>query len=193
MKKPLFFLLVLLASVTSFGQNADAQLTQRINHYLQLNKEKNFEKLMDYMHPALYTIAPKEAMQQMLEQTFNNEEMQINIDSLQLLNLGADFKEGEAVYKKVDYFMSMSMVFKENMLEDESFREMVLASMQESFDTKKVSYDAQRKALIISGNEIMFAVKDNAKAAWLFLGYEKNPDMIKAIFPKGVIAHYKLL
>ena len=193
MKKLAFILLLITTTFISSAQTTDAQLTQRLNHYMQLNKALDFEQIMDYMHPVLFTVAPKEAMQQTMEQAFNSEEMKISIDSLQVLTIGADFKEGEAVYKKVDYFMSMSMVFKENMLEDASFREVMTAAMQEAFGNKQVSYDEKKKALIISGNEIMFAIKDNPKAAWLFLGYEKNPQLVEAIFPKGVIAHYKLL
>ena len=193
MKKLAFILVLITTAFISTAQTTDAQLKQRLNHYMQLNKELDFEKIMDYMHPVLFTVAPKEAMQQTMEQAFNSEEMKISIDSLQVLTIGEDFKEGEAVYKKVDYFMSMSMVFKDNMLENEGFREIMTAGMKEAFGNKQVAYDEKKKALIITGNEIMFAIKDNPKAAWLFLGYEKNPPLINAIFPKSVIAHYKLL
>ena len=193
MKKLAFILLFLTTAFIGTAQTTDAQLKQRLNNYMQLNKELDFEKIMDYMHPVLFTVAPKEAMQQTMEQAFNSEEMKISIDSLQVLTIGEDFKEGEAVYKKVDYFMSMSMVFKDNMLEDESFREMITAGMKEAMGNKQVSYDEKKKALMITGNEVMFAIKDNPKTEWLFLGYDKNPELIKAIFPKSVIAHYKLL
>ena len=193
MKKLAFILLFLTTAFIGTAQTTDAQLKQRLNNYMQLNKELDFEKIMDYMHPVLFTVAPKEAMQQTMEQAFNSEEMKISIDSLQVLTIGEDFKQGEAVYKKVDYFMGMSMVFKDNMLEDESFREMITAGMKEAMGNKQVSYDEKKKALIITGNEVMFAIKDNPKTEWLFLGYDKNPELIKAIFPKSVIAHYKLL
>ena len=193
MKKLAFILLFLTTAFIGTAQTTDAQLKQRLNNYMQLNKELDFEKIMDYMHPVLFTVAPKEAMQQAMEQAFNSEEMQISIDSLQVLTIGEDFKQGEAVYKKVDYFMGMSMVFKDNMLEDESFREMITAGMKEAMGNKQVSYDEKKKALMITGNEVMFAIKDNPKTEWLFLGYDKNPELIKAIFPKSVIAHYKLL
>lgn len=193
MKKLAFILLFITTSFISTAQTTDPQLTQRLNHYMQLNKQLDFEKIMNYMHPVLFTVAPKEAMQQAMEQAFNSEEMQISIDSLQVLTIGEDFKQGEAVYKKVDYFMGMSMVFKDNMLEDENFRAIITAGMKEAMGNKEVSYDEKKKALMITGNEVMFAIKDNPKTEWLFLGYDKNPELIKAIFPKSVIAHYKLL
>lgn len=193
MKKLAIILFFITAAFISTAQTTDTQLTQRLNHYMQLNKTLDFEQLMNYMHPVLFSVAPKEAMQQAMEQAFNSEEMKISIDSLQVLTIGDDFKQGQAVYKKVDYYMGMSMVFKDNMLEDESFREMIIAGMKEAMGNKKVSYDEKKKALMITGNEVMFAIKDNPKNEWLFLGYDKNPELIKAIFPKSVIAHYKLL
>ena len=193
MKKLAFILLFITTAFISTAQTTDTQLTQRLNHYMQLNKTLDFEQLMNYMHPVLFSVAPKEAMQQAMAQAFNNDEMKISIDSLQVLTVGDDFKQGQAVYKKVDYYMGMSMVFKDNMLEDESFREMIIAGMKEAMGNKQVSYDEKKKALMITGNEVMFAIKDNPKNEWLFLGYDKNPELIKAIFPKSVIAHYKLL
>lgn len=193
MKKCLFFLLLLLTTLAASAQTTDAQLNQRMAAYLQLNKALQFDQIMDYIHPVLFTVAPKEAMKQSLEQAFNNEQMKITIDSIQVLTVGPDFKEGEAVYKKVDYFMGISMVFKDNALEDETFRQAITERMKEGFKGKTVRYDESKKALVVQGTEIMFAIKDNAKAAWMFLGYQKNPQLVEAIFPKAVIAHYSLL
>ena len=175
------------------AQTSDAQLNQRMQTYLQLNKNLNFDALMEYIHPVLFTVAPKEAMKQSLEQAFNNEEMKIRIDSIAILQVGADFKEGEALYKKIDYFMTLSMVFKDNQLEDEEFRNAMTEGMKQGFAGKQVGYDAAKKAIVVSGSEVMFAIKDTAATPWMFLGYEKNPELIKRVFPPGVIAHFKLL
>jgi hypothetical protein len=39
----------------------------------------------------------------------------------------------------------------------------------------------------------MFAIKDNELSDWMFLGYQKNEEMIKLLYPQEVIDHFKLL
>ncbi len=193
MKKRLFFLLLLTVAFGATAQTTDARLNQRLNDYIQLNKDLNFDKIMDYMHPNLFKIAPREALIESFEEAFNSEDVSMRIDTIRILTASPDFTDGEARYKKLDYYMSMSMYFEGDMLEYPDFRASMEEGMKSTFEKKKVSYDEKKKALVIAGNEVMFAIKDNANAEWLFLGYEKNPQLIKAVFPKAVIAHYKLL
>jgi hypothetical protein len=56
-----------------------------------------------------------------------------------------------------------------------------------------VIYDKDTDKFIVKGSDFMFAIKDKPQAQWMFLGYQKNPDMINALYPKDVIAHFKLL
>ncbi len=193
MKKLLLFLLLITVAFDAGAQTTDARLNQRLNEYIQLNKDLSFEKIMDYMHPNLFKIAPREALIQSFEQAFNSEELSMRIDTIRILTASADFTDSEARYKKLDYYMSMSMHFKDDLLEDPEFRASMEEGLKATYTKKKISYDEKKKAMVITGDEVMFAIKDNAAAEWLFLGYENNPQLIKAVFPKAVIAHYKLL
>ena len=77
--------------------------------------------------------------------------------------------------------------------DDEDLIATMIASLQEGFPDHSVVYDKDMDKYIIKGFDIMFAIKDKPQSKWMFLGYQKNPQMINALYPKDVIAHFKLL
>lgn len=195
MRKCFFFLLVVFTALSASAQqnNIDAKLTQRLNTYMQLNRNLDFEPMMDYIYPALFKVAPRDAILQSFKDAFNNDAVKIKFDSIAVRTIGADFKSKGGTFKKIDYYMSMRMSFTDtSFLSNADARKMMLESMQTTFPGKEVSFNEKDKALLIIGNEIMFAVKENATTEWMFIGYEKNPELIQALFPQDVIAHFKL-
>ena len=191
----LCFLIVLTAFVGKAQvADSDTQLTRRLHHYMQLSKDLKFEQLMDYMHPALFTIAPKEDILKTFEAIYHNEEMKITIDSIAILAIGPGYKNKERIYKKVDYFMSLQLRYNDTVaLADTVFKNNLRNGLEVGFPGKKISYNENNYSYTIAGNEVMFAIKENATAAWMFVGYNKNPVLIKALFPEAVIQHFKLL
>ena len=66
-------------------------------------------------------------------------------------------------------------------------------NFKKSFPGRRVAFDKEKKAFSISGSQIMFAVKDDKVKEWMFLGYEKKPELVKVLYPEKVIKHFKLL
>ncbi len=196
MKKFLLTLLVAVTVLASAAQvkDSDPQLIQRLNKYMQLSKDLKFDQLMDYTYPALFKIAPKEAILQSFEQAYNNEEMQIVIDSIAIQSIGPDFRQQEARFKKIDYFMSIRLRYKDTaLLADADFKNRMLKGLEGGFPGKTINYNDKDHSFAVAGTEMMFAIKEAPVAAWMFIGYNKNPELIKALFPQAVIDHFKLL
>lgn len=185
-----FFLISASAQVTSI----DRDLQKRLDEYMSFNKQLNFQKLMEYIHPSLFKIVPKNQFVEMLEESFNNDKMKISIDSIVVSVIGPSFKHGEALYKKIDYYMSMDLKFKDSTTKDDKdFVPTMIKALQEGFPEHTINYDKIADKFIIKGSDILFAIKDKQQTEWMFLGYKKNPDMINALYPKDVIEHFKLL
>ena len=194
MRHFLICLLVLTFSLAGRTQNSDPQLNERLQAYMKLSKDLDFEGLMNYLHPKLFTIAPKEAMAETLKKAYDNDQMHISIDSMAILNIGEDFTVGAARYKKIDYELSLQLRFKDTAItEKREFVNGLLKNLEGSFPGKKVGYAAAQKAFWVKGPDLLFAIKDSPETSWMFLGYNKNPQLIQALFPPEVIAHFKLL
>ena len=64
-----------IISLFSFCQ--DAALTARLNSFIKANDELNFDKILDFTYPKVFTIAPREKMKEALEEGFNSEEIKM--------------------------------------------------------------------------------------------------------------------
>lgn len=168
-------------------------LEKRLNEYIVLNKELNFEKLFDYIHPNIFKIAPRKQMVEAFKNAYNSKEMAIGIDTIRTKRIGENFQFNGAIYRLVDYYMVMWLQFKdESMTEDSSLVETLTNSLQEQFASKEVFYQKDKKVFIIKGDNNLIAIKDTPNSLWMFLSYEKGNPYASRLFPPEVISHFKL-
>src|SRR5206468_8254466 len=101
MKHLIFLALVCFIFLsTSAQKTADPVFKKRLNEYIALTKQLNFEKLMDYVHPKLFKIVPRDQMLQMFQSAFENEMMSISIDSLSILQTSPAYSYQGSLYRK---------------------------------------------------------------------------------------------
>ena len=192
MKKLSYLIIFLLVSFAGFSQT-DTSLNRRLKEYIRLNKELKFVELMEYLHPSLFELAPKEQMVELFENVYDNADMKITIDKIEVRTISAPFTFKVVQYHKVDYDMAMHMKFKDDSkLSDSNTVNSMISSFQEALPGKDVSFNASGKYFVIKGADILIAIKDNPQAPWLFLGYDSNNAMVKKLFPQELIEHFKL-
>lgn len=193
MRKYLLLPVVVFSSLLTFAQSSDADLNRRIDEYMRLTRELKFEALMDYTHPKIFAIAPKEQLVEVFKQSFDNESMKIDFDNTGIHNVSDDFKVKEVSYRKIDYWMSIHVTFKDTAaLNDEGF----ITNMTSAFSTAfggTVNFNKTAKKFEIKASSIMIAIKDSTFTEWMFLGYQKNEVLLKQLYPQEVIEHFKLL
>lgn len=183
-----FFLVVF----TGFSQS-DTALNKRLGEYIRLNKELNFEELMEYIHPGLFKLAPKEQLIDVFKKVYDNDEVKISIDNLENRSISDLYALNGVQYRKVDYYMVMLMKFKEEgKTLDSSFVNRMTTSLQTALPQKKINFDALNNQFIIKGTDVLIAIKDNPKSNWFFLGYDAGNEMIKQLLPRELIEHFKL-
>ena len=182
-----------LSALVSHGQNADSlKLRSRLNTYMDLTREKNFDKIMDYIHPSLYKIAPRIEMKQALESAYATDGIDLTFDSMAVVKISEEFLFNSSIYRRVDYFGIMRMRFTDTeKTEDSTFVNMLLPALQAEFPDQEVKFDAKTTSFIIRGEDILLAIKDTG-AEWLFLGFERGNPMIESLFPKEVRERFKI-
>lgn len=188
-------LLLLFLSVSlsvSFGQSNDAALNKRLAAYLEANRKLDFESLMNFIHPKLFKVASKEAMVEGLRQSFNNDKMQIQLDSMEITQVGPVFAYGTTAYRKVDYFMVMDVQFTEKeKLGDSTFVKLMEKNFARVF-RGSAAYNAGTETFHVRGNQFMLAIKD-AGQPWMFIGHKADKALNEFLFPKAVISKFNLL
>lgn len=195
MKKLLLLAFAILFMSASWAQvkSGDTELDKRLSEYMQYTEKLDFEKIMDYMYPKLFKIAPREALISVMNQTFQSKEMKVGMKDMGIVSIEDVFASGGTEYRKVTYKMTLTMQFNDTtMTSDPQFMEMMKESMAAGFPDKEVEIDDATKTILVKGNDILFAIRDTGKQ-WMFIGYKDDPNLIKIIFPKPVIDHYKLM
>ena len=186
----LFFLL-LAGPATS--QSEDNALNQRLDQYMHLSKTLEYEKLMEFIYPKLFDIAPKSAIIETMRQTFESNEMRLGFDSMAVLTVGASFVHKGTEYRKVDYSMVLRLQLTDTSnLKDTTFINIMNMSLSGSFAGASVRFDRPTGSWVISGTDFMIAIKEKDQP-WMFIGNEKNKLMVETLFPPEVIKKFSLL
>ena len=192
--KKLFLLLFIASCSLSTLAQGDTSLQRRLDEYLAANRQLDFEKLMNYVHPKLFEIVPRGQMIELFKSIFDNPQMMISMDSMSVTGISKSFNFKGAEYKKVDYYVGMSLRFKDStVLKDQDKVSEIQEQVKTSMNAENVKYIAQDNSLAIDAKKIMFAIKDNPRTQWMFVGYEpQQREMMKTLVPEEVLTNFRL-
>jgi len=191
MKKISILLSLLFVQLILLGQK-DSSLERRLAEFMQVNDEMDLNKVLDYTYPKLYTIVPRDQMLEVLQNTFDNENMSIRLDSLHINTIYPVFRLENGSYAKVIYSMSMGMAFKNNedSLTAEKKKErddFLLSSLSEQYGAGNVSIDPVSGYLKIKMVSPMVAVKDEYAKQWSFVNFKENDPVTNRLFSKEIL------
>ena len=192
--KKLITLLLLCCTFGAFAQSSkdSIELRSRLNDYMNLTQKKDFDKLMDFIHPSLFRMASKEMIKEALVAAYSNAEVVIDFDSMTVNKVSQEYFVKDTAYRRVDYSMLMIMKFTDKeTASDTSLVKVLIPALEADFPGQAVRYDKQKAAYIISGKEILMAIRDPSKK-WQFLGVEKENAMLMTLFSKDLIDRFKL-
>lgn len=173
----------------------DSLLNRRITQFLKANTAMDFERVLDFTYPKLFTIAPRDEMAKMLKSSFDNEQMSITMDSLKTTAVFPVFTLQQGSYAKILYSMKMMMQLKGSEATPEKQKEkneLMLAAMQSQFGDK-VSMDSSGH-IILYMDAVMVAVKDAYAKEWCFVNLKENDPLTGQLFSNellGKLATYK--
>lgn len=169
-----FFILFLFVSVSLFAQDKKS-LEERANKMYEYTASQQYEKLLDYTYPKLFTLIPKEKMVEALRGMTKGEGFTITIAPPP-----ANFKFGEI--KKIDdahycvltHNLSMKMTFTEPVGDEEL--KLLLPSFKEAMKTDNVTFDKKDNSFTIIKASQAIAVFDKlSNNQWTFVNNTEGP------------------
>jgi hypothetical protein len=168
-----------------------SSMEQRLTEFMKLNEEMNLEKIMDYLHPKLFTIVPRKDLLQAMKDGFNSEEVKVDIDSMKVDKIHPVFEMDNASYAKINYSMLMLMDFNnaaDSTAEvDKEQSEFMRKTMAAEYGEENVSVDDATGIIKIQASSIMVGVKEQSDKEWYFVNLKAEDPMMTKIFSKKVI------
>lgn len=185
--KSLLFLFALLSFI-SFAQTKvntdDIAIKKNLTYFVNTIKTKKIDQSVNCIYPKFFTIVPKEQMTQILNLTYNNPFMKIDVQDLQF----GDIEKPELIsgeyFSIANYYLKMKCNV--NSLNDEMKKQMN-AALVSKYGKNNVKYLANEGSYLINANMKACAVSKDRKY-WKFVILEKEfkTELIK-ILPKKVL------
>lgn len=183
--------LLLLATFTGHSQALSADIKKEYLYYNQLVKAKDFDKVLDYTHPALFDSYPREQIKAGLEQIFNNPQIEIELgdpalsefaDARQIENKHyVRFKSIQVTRMKFDFMDEQTGTDKENSVNA------LKQNLAGQFGEENVSYETQSGFFVITATTKMLAVSDDRKE-WKFI--DIGNAQLKPVLEKFIPAEF---
>jgi hypothetical protein len=189
MQKIKLLLLAIGFSVSCFAQ-ADTSLQGRLKAFMQANEKLDFDKVLDYTYPKLFTLVPRNQMIDVMKGSFDNETLTVTMDSLRIVTIYPEYTDTSGRYAKIDYSMLMKMKFKEeekDSTEAGKQKEFMLTAFREEYGEDNVLFDEKEKLYKIQIVTAMIAIKDSFAKEWSFINFKKDDPMAEVLLSAAVI------
>lgn len=188
-------ILILLSFVSNltFGQS-DESYKENINKdfidYNELILRQEFEKSMDYMLPEFFEIIPKNQMVMLMQQIYNNPDLEFKMDKPKDIVYGEPRKIEEKYYSEITYSYNINMKFKsieegEDEKQQELTKTLKKLSLEKTFGSGNVKYNDETEFFEIHLIKNAFGISKNGKSDWKFVVVEpKQKFILEKILPK---------
>ncbi|WP_294215926.1 hypothetical protein [uncultured Chryseobacterium sp.] len=185
--KTLLFLLVML-SFTVFAQNKanpdEASIKKSLTYFMNSIKDKKIDQGVNCIYPKLFIVIPKDQMTQILNMTYNNPFMKIDMSNLKFGNIELPKQINGEYFSIVNYFFHLKCDV--GSLNDE-MKKRLNAAFISKYGKNNVKYIAAESSYFVNAHMRACAVSKNRKN-WQFIILEKEykPHLIR-VLPKKVL------
>lgn len=181
----------LIACVLFISQYAGAQaykdsIRNQFMAYNDLLLKKEFAASLDYVNPGILSVAPKEQLISMMEQTFNNPAVEIKLSKPEMKSIEDSQRIDNMTYSTFQYAgsLSMRMLSEEGKKQDSS---VTLAALGNQFGGENVKYDASTGFYHVKVIKKVVANSTDAKN-WTFLVIEEaQKSVLEKFVPKELL------
>ena len=191
MKKAAIVLSMMLVILNAPAQNQkdSIDLLNRLEIFYKSNESLDYEKMLDFMYPKIFTLSSREETKASIENTFNNEELSMKMDSLKTIEIFPFFSVDSGRYVRITYSMNLIMSYKKSS-DDSSQMKNLLEIMQGQFGKENARLNETGKSLMLLQKVDMAAIKDNLSPEWTFLNLTKDDPMLEMILSKEIISRF---
>jgi hypothetical protein len=190
--KKILLLLIFVSNLT-FGQTSEnfkENLNKDFIEYNDLILNQKFEKALDFMLPEFFEIVPKNQMIMLMEQVFNNPDLDFKADKPKDIEYGTPRKIEGKYYSEITYSYDIKMKFNnieesEDEEQNELNRNLMKLNLEKTFGSGNVKYNEETEYYEIHSIKIAYGVSENGTSDWKFVVVESKQKMIlEKILPK---------
>ncbi|WP_276964876.1 hypothetical protein [Chryseobacterium sp.] len=185
--KSLLFLFVLLSSMTFSQTKAnpdDTAIKKSLTYFINGIQSKQIDQAVSCIYPKYFTIVSKEQMTQILNMTYNNPFMKIEVQDLKFGNIEKPELITGEYFSITHYFLKLKCNV--SSLNDEIKKKMNSA-LTAKYGANNVKYLANEGSYLINANMKACAVSKDKKA-WKFVILEKQyKKELLNVLPKKIL------
>jgi hypothetical protein len=162
----------------------DAAIKKSLTYFVNSIKSKQIDQAVSCIYPKFFTIVSKEQMTQILNMTYNNPFMKIEVQNLQFGNIEKPELISGEYFSITNYFLKLKCNV--SSLNDDMKKKMSSA-LTAKYGANNVKYLANEGSYLINANMKACAVSKDKKS-WKFVILEKEykPQLVK-VLPKKVL------
>ena len=198
MKSVIITLLTLFTFTTTSAQTDNTDIQKNFEDYFKAVEQSNYPKVVDYLYPKLFDIAPKEAMLQAMKEISVDTSVIITIHSPVIKNISKTFVLDKVKYAFIKYSFRKTMLFKNNHSDANiqndgrlDVADFTYKLLKGQYGEENVTFDREKSTVNILSNSEMYAINDPAYPGWKFL--EKKEEMqpiLEQLLPKKVLKKF---
>jgi len=185
--KSLLFLFVLLSFI-SFAQTKvntdDMAIKKNLTYFVNSIKTKKIDQAVSCIYPKFFTIIPKEQMTQILNLTYNNPLMKIEVQDLQFGGIEKPELISGEYFSITNYYLKMKCNVSSM---NDNMKKQMNAALVSKYGENNVKYLANEGSYLINAGMKACAVSKDRKY-WKFVILEKEykTELVK-VLPKKVL------
>lgn len=192
MKQITLLLALTLASLLAQAQPKDTVLNRRIAEFMQISRDMDLDKTMDYIYPRLFELVPRSKMVEAMKKAVNSEEMTIAMDSLRAMQPEPITTAGTTQFTRFRYYVQFSIRFAKKDSTAEDMAASYLMLLQSQFGKEHVRYSGETDVFLIHTIKYSLAIKDRySKNIWTFVNQEQS-NMLRKLLPAALVKKYKM-
>jgi hypothetical protein len=188
MKIKSLLLLFVLLSFSSFAQTKanpdDAAIKKSLTYFANTIKTKQIDQAVNCIYPKFFTVVPKDQMTQLMNMTYNNPFMKIDLQNLQFGNIEKPELINGEYFSIAHYIFTMKC----NMSSlNEEMKKQLSTMLTKRYGKNNVKYLPKEGVYLINATMKACAVSKDRKS-WKFVILEKEykPQLVK-VLPKKVL------
>ncbi|NQY04740.1 MAG: hypothetical protein HRT68_00695 [Flavobacteriaceae bacterium] len=183
--KKLTLILFLIATIT-FAQQDQDMIKEHFAVYEQAMIKKDFDKVLDYTHPAIFELYGRDVVKASLEMTMNGSgDMTMDFTEMKITQISDIITFEDRKITKLVTKAKMTMNFAEEL--DEETQGFMIKTMEAQLGEGCCNYDAATKKLSVSSISDIYAVADKNSDDWKFLSQdEQTKTILDKIIPKEI-------
>lgn len=185
-------LVLIFFSLAGIAQDYKSSIKQRFTAYSQHMKDREFNKALDFVPEAIFTVAPRAQMVALFEQLFNNKSMEVKLISFEIKEISNSRKIDSSYYAHIRYVSVISMKMNADTTESPNTKalriSMTKAAFANKFGSDHVAIDENTETYIITTPKRSWAISTNGQDGWKFVNVEPSQRIImEKILPKELI------